>query len=60
MPTFNPKPPASADERQERLTNLIECGVVRADVQEMAQAEQDRAIIAGETWQHMSETSALW
>jgi hypothetical protein len=55
-PTFMSKPPASADERQERLANLIERGVVHADVQEMAEGEQDRAIVAGETWQHMSET----
>ena len=53
---LDPKPPTSADERHERLTNLIEQGVVRADVLDMAEADQDRAIVAGETWRYMSET----
>jgi hypothetical protein len=56
MPFFRPKPPANADERQERLTDLIERGVVRPDVQGMPEDEQDRAIVAGEAWQHMSDT----
>src|SRR5690606_36336219 len=55
-PTFTPRPPQTPDERQQRLSNLIEQGVVRADVQKMPEAEQDRAIVAGETWQHMSDT----
>ena len=55
-PTFTPKPPENETERQERLTNLIEQGVVRADVQNMPDTEKDRAIVAGETWQSMSDT----
>ncbi|SNR63767.1 hypothetical protein EYF88_15040 [Paracoccus sediminis] len=55
-PTFTPKPPQTADERQQRLSDLIDQGVVRPDVQNMPEAEQDRAIVAGETWRHMSET----
>ena len=55
-PTFTPQPPANDEERQQRLTNLIEHGVVRPDVQDMPETEQDRAIVAGETWQHMSDT----
>ncbi len=55
-PTFTPKPPENEAERQERLTNLIEQGVVLANVQYMPDTEQDRAIVAGETWQNMSET----
>jgi len=48
-PPFTPKPPENETERQERLTNLIEQGVVRADVQDMPDTEKDRAIVAGET-----------
>ena len=55
-PTFTPKPPENETERQERLTNLIEQGVVRADVQNMPDTEKDRAIVAGETWQSISDT----
>ncbi len=55
-PPFTPKPPENETERQERLTNLIEQGVVRADVQNMPDTEKDRAIVAGETWQSVSET----
>lgn len=55
-PPFAPKPPENADERQERLTSLIERGVVRGDVKDLPEAAQDRAIVAGETWQHMSDT----
>ncbi|WP_332719840.1 DEAD/DEAH box helicase [Pelagibacterium mangrovi] len=53
---FTPKPPENETERQERLTNLIEQGVVRANVQNMPDTEKDRAIVAGETWQSISET----
>lgn len=55
-PAFTPKPPENEAERQERLTNLIAEGVVRADVQNMPDTEKDRAIVAGETWQSMSDT----
>ncbi|MGR3512368.1 MAG: DEAD/DEAH box helicase [Paracoccaceae bacterium] len=55
-PPYTPKPPQNEAERQERLTNLIEQGVVRADVQDMPDTEKDRAIVAGETWQSMSDT----
>ena len=55
-PTFAPKPPENDTERQERLTNLIEQGVVRSDVQDMPDTEKDRAIVAGETWRSISET----
>lgn len=55
-PPFTPKPPENETERQERLTNLIEQGVVRADVQNMPDTEKDRAIVAGETWQSISDT----
>lgn len=55
-PAFTPRPPQSPDERQQRLSELIDQGVVRPDVQDMPKAEQDRAIVAGETWRHMSET----
>lgn len=55
-PPFTPKPPENETERQERLTNLIEQGVVRADVRNMPDTEKDRAIVAGETWQSMSDT----
>lgn len=56
QPSYTPRPPQDADDRQQRLTNLIEQGVVKAEVQEMGNDEQDRAIVAGETWQHMSST----
>lgn len=56
QPSFTPRPPQNADERQQRLTNLIDQGVVKAEVQEMGDEEQDRAIVAGETWNHMSST----
>lgn len=55
-PTFTPRPPQTPDERQQRLSELIDQGVVRPDVQNMHKADQDRAIVAGETWRHMSET----
>lgn len=55
-PTFTPRPPQTPDERQQRLSDLIEQGVVRPAVQDMTDAEQDRAIVAGETWRHMSNT----
>jgi len=55
-PTFTPKPPENDAERQERLTNLIEQGVVLPGVQDMPDTEIDRAIVAGETWQRVSET----
>ncbi|WP_430449262.1 DEAD/DEAH box helicase [Rhodophyticola sp.] len=55
-PPFTPKPPENETERQERLTNLIEQGVVRADVQNMPDTEKDRAIVTGETWQSVSDT----
>lgn len=56
MPTFTPKPPENEADRQERLTHLLEHGLVRADVLDMPDTEKDRAIVAGETWQSMSDT----
>ena len=55
-PTFTPRPPQTQAERQQRLSELIDQGVVRSDVQDMPEADQDRAIVAGEAWRHMSET----
>lgn len=59
-PTFTPKPPQTADERQQRLSELIDQGVVRPEVQHMPEAEQDRAIVAGEAWQHQISDTPLF
>lgn len=56
LPRFTPRPPQDLDDRQLRLTKLIDQGFVKAEVQEMSDEEQDRAIVAGETLQHMSNT----
>src|SRR5262249_32970352 len=55
-PNGTPQPPVDDAERQQRLTNLIEQGIVWAHVKNMAPEEQDRAIVTGETWQQMAQT----
>ena len=47
--TFTPAPPVNQDDRQTRLDILIEEGIVEGTVRAMAEADVDRAIIAGET-----------
>ncbi len=59
-PAFMPRPPQTSDERQQRLSDLIGEGVVRPDVQDMPPAEQDRAILAGETWRHQISDTPLF
>ncbi len=51
-----PPAPSSPEDRQMRLANLIESGLVKSDVLELPEAEQDRAILAGEAWRHMTQT----
>lgn len=51
-----PRPPADAAERLSRLRLLIDQGVVKAEVASMKPVDQDRAIIAGESWQHLTQT----
>ncbi|BAQ15608.1 DEAD/DEAH box helicase [Methyloceanibacter caenitepidi] len=58
--TFSPRPPQTPDERQQRLSELIDQGMVRPDVQDMPEAEQDRAIVAGETWQRLLGDTPLF
>ena len=53
---FTPKLPSTQDEREERLTNLIDQGIIRADAQDMPEVDQDKAIAIGETWQQMVQT----
>ena len=53
---FIHKPPATDAERQERLANLIETGLVRATVRDLAPALQDQAIQSGEAWAQMVQT----
>lgn len=56
-PAPAPRPPQNDEERQQRLANLIEQGIVRPDVQKMPESEQDRAIVTGEAWrQQLSDT----
>ncbi|WP_430431860.1 DEAD/DEAH box helicase [Oceanicaulis sp.] len=56
VPAFTPRPPEDQADRQMRLTHLIEQGLVASDVQGRPVADQDRAIVLGETLQHMSDT----
>lgn len=53
---FEPPLPTSAEDRQMRLTNLIEVGLLNADVAQLPEEEQDRAILAGEAWKQMTTT----
>ncbi|MCK5503189.1 MAG: site-specific DNA-methyltransferase [Tritonibacter mobilis] len=53
---FVPPVPTTPEDRQMRLTNLIESGLVKSDVAKLPEAEQDRAILAGEAWQQMTQT----
>ncbi|WP_029585786.1 DEAD/DEAH box helicase family protein [Bradyrhizobium sp. URHD0069] len=53
---LTPLPPADAKERQHRLANLIQQGVVLPHVQQKPETEQDRAIAVGEAWQQMVQT----
>mgnify|MGYP003664489987 CR=1 FL=1 len=50
------KPPVSDDERQERLTNLIDTGLVHDTVRALPPEQQDQAIETGEAWQQMVQT----
>ncbi|MBY5841086.1 DEAD/DEAH box helicase family protein [Rhizobium leguminosarum] len=50
------RPPVTSEERQVRLALLINYGIVRHDVRDMPDAEQDAAIIKGESWQRMVQT----
>lgn len=56
LTAYAPAPPASAEEREERLGLLIDDGVLDADVGGMDEATIDRAIVAGETAQVASKT----
>jgi type III restriction enzyme len=53
---FIHKPPASDAERQERLANLIDTGLVKETVKDLPPADQDRAIESGEAYQQMLQT----
>lgn len=50
------RPPATQQERSERLALLIDQGIVRGSVQDLTEAEQDVAIVKGEIWQSMVQT----
>jgi type III restriction enzyme len=53
---FIHKPPANDAERQERLANLIDTGLVKETVKDLPPADQDRAIETGEAYQQMLQT----
>ncbi len=53
QPYESPPPPNCSAERQQRLANLINQGVVRDGVQSLPPDDQDRAIVTGETWQQI-------
>jgi type III restriction enzyme len=53
---FVHKPPATDIERQERLANLIDTGLVKETVKDLPPADQDRAIETGEAYQQMLQT----
>lgn len=55
-PQFVYKPPATDAERQERLANLIDTGLVKDTVKDLPPADQDRAIESGEAYQQMLQT----
>lgn len=48
--------PSSPEDRQIRLSHLIENGLVSSDVAKLPEEQQDRAILAGEVWQQMAQT----
>lgn len=50
------KPPVTQEERGERLNLLIDHGIVRGEVRNLSQAEQDEAIAKGEVWRAMVQT----
>lgn len=50
------RPPATQQERSERLALLIDQGIVRGSVRDLTEAEQDVAIVKGEIWQSMVQT----
>lgn len=50
------RPPATKEERTERLNLLINHGMVKSQVRDLTEAEQDKAIIQGERWQAMVQT----
>jgi len=54
--TAAPQTPSDPEERQLRLSNLIEQGLVKPEVEDLPEEEQDRAILAGEAWQEMTQT----
>ncbi|MFV1658210.1 MULTISPECIES: DEAD/DEAH box helicase [unclassified Phaeobacter] len=53
---YVPPVPSSPEDRQLRLSNLIVMGLVKSEVTDLSEDEQDRAILAGEAWQQMTET----
>lgn len=53
---YIPQPPASAEERQERLALLIDEGIIGSDVADMDSTAIDQAIVAGETAKVASQT----
>lgn len=57
---FMPSPPQTPDDRQRRLSDLIDQGLVPTHVRDMPEAEQDRAIIVGETWLHQISDTPLF
>jgi hypothetical protein len=54
--SYSSKPPATQAERGERLNLLIDHGIVRSEVRNLSQAEQDEAIVKGEVWRAMVQT----
>lgn len=48
-------PPASEEERQGRLSELIDDGLVRPEVGDLPPEQQDDAIAAGEGWRDMTQ-----
>jgi type III restriction enzyme len=56
LSTYAPPPPANDAERQQRLTLLIDDGLVDAEVADYDEQSIDRAIVAGETAKAASQT----
>ena len=54
-PSEMPTSPVDATERQERLDRLVDQGVIKPEVADMNPDDQDRAIVAGESWQIMAQ-----
>lgn len=54
--TYAIAPPSTPLERQERLSLLINQGLVRGDVRDMTIELQDVAIVKGEIWQAIAQT----